>query len=136
MSQELKLCPQCGEEILRAARKCRYCGSYLDPSAKPPDERPRRDSLDLMLTPEGRPPSAIAAGYLGLFAFFPFLGLVAGPLGVVFGRRALKTIKSDPSLAGKGRAWFGIIAGGLLGLLQILILGGILIAALIRGSPP
>jgi hypothetical protein len=134
MSQDLKLCPTCGKEILSVARKCRYCGSYLDPSAKPPDDPPeRRDSMDLLLSPEGRPPSAIAAGYLGLFSFFPFLGAVAGPLGVIFGRRALKVINKDPSLAGKGRAWFGIIAGGLLGLIQILILVGVLIAALIKG---
>jgi hypothetical protein len=79
-----------------------------------------------MLMPVGRPASAIAAGYLGLFSFFPLIGLVAGILAVVLGVRALQQIKSDPALSGKGRAWFGIIAGA-----PLAIVWGLMIVALI-----
>jgi hypothetical protein len=128
MSAATKRCPFCGEEILAVARKCRHCRSYLDPSMRPRDEPP--GAVDRMLTPVGRPGSAIAAGYLGLFSFFPLFGIIAGILAVVFGVKALKQIKEDPSLSGKGRAWFGIITGAPLALLQIVGLVAVVVAAL------
>lgn len=30
MSEATKRCPQCGEEILAVAKKCKHCGSMLD----------------------------------------------------------------------------------------------------------
>lgn len=32
MEKEMKRCPYCGELIMKTARKCRYCGSWLDGS--------------------------------------------------------------------------------------------------------
>jgi hypothetical protein len=127
MSEETKDCPYCGESILAVAKKCRYCGEYLDPSIR--SAPPPSTTAERMLLPVGRPLSAIAAGYLGLFAFFPILGAVAGFAALACGLVALKKIKADPSLSGLGRAWFGIIAGSILGPLQFIGVAAALIAA-------
>ena len=34
LSPTTKACPMCGEEILRAAKKCKHCGEYLTADAK------------------------------------------------------------------------------------------------------
>jgi hypothetical protein len=124
MSDATKNCPVCGEQILAIARKCRYCGEYLDPAAKAQN---LPNMFERSLMPVGRPASAIAAGYLALFAALPLIGLVPGVLAVIFGMIALKNIERDPSLCGKGRAWFGIIFGALVPLAWIgLIVVGIM----------
>jgi hypothetical protein len=114
---DTKPCPNCGEEIRAIARKCRFCGEYLDPSLKP-----QTDAVERMLLPVGRTATAIISGYMGLFACFPFIGIPAGILGVVCGVMALKTIKQDPTMHGAGRAWFGIIVGGIMAVLQSIVL--------------
>jgi hypothetical protein len=126
--QATKPCPYCGEEILAVARKCRYCGEYLDPSARPPEPPP--DGVDRLLMPVGRPGSAIAAGYLGLLALFPVVGLVFGLLAVITGRIALRTLRQNPHLLGRGRAIFGIVVGGLSVLLHVGVLLAVLLAQL------
>jgi hypothetical protein len=118
MSDATKNCPMCGEQILAVAVKCRYCGAYLDASLK---RLNRPDVVERSLLPVGRPASAIAAGYLALFAVLPIFGLLPGILAVIFGILALKKINRDPSLCGKGRAWFGIIVGGLVPLIWIAV---------------
>jgi hypothetical protein len=64
--------------------------------------------------------SAIAAGYLGLLSLLPFIGILA----VFVGCMALSKLKASPELQGSGRAWFGVICGGLSTLLYLFIFLG------------
>jgi Domain of unknown function (DUF4190) len=128
MPDDMKDCPVCGESIMAIAKKCRFCGEYLDPSARPKELRP--SAVDAAILPVGRPISAIAAGYLGLFSLFPCLGAVTGIPSVVFGILALRTIKKDPELRGKGRAWFGIVAGAL----TLIFHGAAIVVGLIQSA--
>jgi hypothetical protein len=115
MVSDKKACKFCGEEILAVAVKCRHCGEYLDPSARP---KPVHDAMERALLPVGRPASAIAAGYLALFGVLPIIGLPFSALALICGIVALKKIKADPTLSGSGRAWFGIVLGGLMTLVS------------------
>ena len=131
MESDKKACKFCGEEIMAVAVKCRHCGEYLDPSAR---TKRVHDATERALLPVGRPASAIAAGYLALFGVIPVFGLPFSALALVCGIVALKNIKADPTLSGSGRAWFGIILGGLmtlvsLGFLVLLIIGAMVSSA-------
>lgn len=121
MTESMKACSVCGEQILAVARKCRYCGAYLDASARPPDDPP--GVVERSLVPIGRPLSAIASGYFGLFAALPLVGIVPAILAVITGYMALQRIRQDPSLCGKGRAWFGIVVGVMFGTIWLVTMG-------------
>jgi hypothetical protein len=74
----------------------------------PPPRGDSNESLKWVL-PVGRSGFAIAAGYLGLFSIL----ILPAPIALVIGILALRDLKKNPALGGAGRAWFGIIAGGL-----------------------
>ncbi|MBC8010741.1 MAG: DUF4190 domain-containing protein [Burkholderiales bacterium] len=66
------------------------------------------DGTQKWLIPVGRSGWAIAAGYLGLFSVL----FVFAPFALVCGIMALRSLRRNPQLVGKGRAWFGIVMGG------------------------
>jgi len=117
-SSEKKNCPSCGESIMAVAKKCRFCGEYFDEELRRANT-PSTSHVERMLVPVGRPISAIASGYLALFGVIPMCGLPFSIGAIITGVVALKTIKKNPDLSGAGRAWFGIILGGLATLVSL-----------------
>ena len=123
---EMKNCPFCGERIMAVARKCRYCEEYLDPFLR--EEAAEPGLVERMAMPVGRPGSAIAAGYLGLFCLMPLP--LFGIAAIICGLIALRTLKRKPHLHGKGRAWFGLI----MGVLNVLFFGFVVVMILIEAA--
>ena len=117
-------CPSCGQtfEVDASATgqtaPCPVCEKrfVISPLLVPKSPHNPRDSITKnddaairMLIPVGRSGWAIASGYLGLVSV---LGVFA-PFAVFTGIMALRDIKKHPDKHGKGRAWFGIVTGGL-----------------------
>ena len=78
-----------------------------------------RDRSMEVLLPVNRSGLAIAAGYAGLFSIL----LVFAPVALALGLLALRDLTSKPTVGGRGRAWFGVVAGalGTLGLLVVIL---------------
>ncbi len=50
---------------------------------------------------------------LGIFSFVNLLGLEKGIMAIIVGWMAIREIKEEPLLKGKGMAWVGFILGAL-----------------------
>jgi uncharacterized RDD family membrane protein YckC len=87
------------------------------PPGLPPLPSPS-SSADQWLVPVNRSGWCIAAGYLGLFAII----VLPAPAALVVGIIGLRDLRKHPELKGKGRAWFGIIMGGLFTLLLLAVI--------------
>jgi hypothetical protein len=101
---------------------------YANPYQPPRQGDIGQDAGMRMLLPVGRSGWAIASGYLGLFSFFPFIGIATGVAAVITGIVAIRDIKRNPEKHGMGRAIFGSIAGIIFTFAWIVMLVGVLAA--------
>jgi len=88
--------------------------NYWMPQQPPPDR-----ALDWLI-PVRRSGLSIAAGYVSLVSIFVW---IAAPIGVVLGILALRDLKRQPHLLGKGRAWFAIVFGASVTLVLLAVIG-------------
>ena len=93
----------------------------LEPLAISSNSTEDDDELMRFLLPVGRSGWAIAAGYLGLVSVL----CLPAPLALLTGIVAVRDIRRHPKKAGLGRAYFGIVMGGLGTLVLALILAGV-----------
>jgi Protein of unknown function (DUF2510) len=70
---------------------------------------PEPDRILEFLLPVNRSGLAIAAGYAGLFSIL----LVFAPVSLLLGILAVRDLSARPGVGGRGRAWFGLVAGGI-----------------------
>ena len=74
----------------------------------PGQQPPPIEAIDFIVPVNVKNGLAVASGYLGIFSLFCF-GPLLGIPALITGYLALK----KPHLGGKGRAWTGIITGGI-----------------------
>lgn len=56
---------------------------------------------------------ALTAYYLGVFGLIPVLGLILGPLALIFGIIGVKNVRRNPQVKGSGHAITGITLGSI-----------------------
>jgi hypothetical protein len=78
---------------------------------------PKPDAAMSWLLPVGRSGFAIAAGYLGLFSFIPFVGYLAIVMGVL----AIRDLRRNPEKIGWGRVITAFVLGGLFSVVYSLV---------------
>ncbi len=95
---------------------------YQQPGYQQGYQQPVDDGLGLIVPINVRNGLAFASGYLGIFSFF--LGPVLGVPAIATGILALR----KPHLGGQGRAWTGIVLGGI----TTLFYGGLILLMFTR----
>jgi hypothetical protein len=103
--------------VMTEAEFAQHRARLLAPLQASPATMSEDPGMRLVL-PVGRTGLSIAAGYLGIFSVIPFVA----PFAVAIALWALKDLQARPKLAGRGRAYFGLIAGIVFTLLYALAL--------------
>ena len=80
---------------------------------------PRDRSMEALL-PVNRSGLSIAAGYAGLFSIL----LIGAPIALALGVAALVDLQHKPDVGGRGRAWFGVIAGAVGTICLLIVIAG------------
>jgi hypothetical protein len=103
------------------------------------EERPRRrqssgggDDSVATLIPY-RNPKALISYYCGVFGLIPFVGLILGPIALIFGILGMRYAKQHPTAKGTGHAITGIVLGTLV-ILGHLSCVGLMVVGLITSA--
>lgn len=101
-------CQKCGTQNDDNNFKCVKCGEVLH-SVEKIKVVIEDDGFGRMIPKNNY---ALISYYLGLFSFFPFIGLILGIAAVILGIKGLQLAKKQPESKGKIHSWVGIICGG------------------------
>ncbi len=96
----MKLCPQCGEEILKIAKKCKHCQSMLVGGASAGRRRARTRGR-VSSGASGQGTKALIFGILSLVICAP----IFGPMAIISGNSA----RTDPNESTTGT--IGLVLG-------------------------
>jgi len=109
----------------------------MSAAVPPPLEKAEgADAALSMILPVNRSGWAVAAGYLALLSVL----CLPAPFALFCGIMALRDLKRRPHLQGAGRAWFGILLGGLVTLMMLAfgllhVIAGLFALAVGAGGP-
>ena len=76
-----------------------------------PDVRRRDDGVSSLIPYNNG--MALAGYYLGVFSLIPALGVILGPLGIIFGIAGLRRVNRNPEVKGTGHAVTAIVLGAI-----------------------
>jgi hypothetical protein len=116
-----RFCSGCGKPLPPGATFCASCGRPAGGAAA--DDR---DATGGVIPYKNS--SALIAYYCGVFSVIPCFPI--GVAGFVLGLKGLRYAKEHPASKGQVHAWIGIVAGGLFGLLWLVLTGIVVIASL------
>lgn len=125
--KEVIFCTKCGKENLFNLYKCEACATLLH---GPLDNThiASADSGITSLVPY-KNACGLAAYYLGVFSLIPCFGIPLAVAALITGYSGLRNAKKNPQIKGKVHAWVGIVLGGL-----VLIVQGLVVALLVSGK--
>lgn len=109
-------CQHCGAQLKDDYAICLNCGCKNKDSL---DEESTFETACRWIIPVNRTILSICAGYLAIMAIaIPILA----PLALLIGILALVDLKKHPEKLGRGRAWFGVIIGGIVTILLTVLI--------------
>jgi zinc ribbon protein len=116
-------CSGCGRPLAAGATFCASCGRPVRAAGS--DDR---DATGGVIPYKNS--SALIAYYCGVFSVLPCFPI--GLAGLVLGIKGLRYANEHPASKGKVHAWIGIVAGGLFGILWLVVTGMIAVASMGR----
>ena len=137
-----RACPFCGKRIQAAAYKCMFCGAFLEASegrpAAPPveDDEPAAPGKGSWMAPADQSGWAVAAGYCGVLALLPVLGLLIGLAAIVMAIVALRQLSRHPALGGQWRAGAGLVLGTIGTLYNVFVVAAMVLPTFAGHSGP